>query len=177
MIAPHIRTRRLFIVSILTFLFLSSIACSISGSSQASPTPSATSSLTSAAPTATSTFAPIPTPEGLLAYDERSAYTIVLRTTGNGEIHERFYAISGYLQERGYVTGIDSLTSDIGDMDIILYGAPSCNDAIDDLAVILKGRLDITGLERSRFGSEDAYYNWNHIVIQISSPELFDSTL
>jgi hypothetical protein len=169
-----IRTRRLSVVLILSLLFLSSVACGISGSPQSSPTPSATSSPTSTStPTATPTFAPIPIPEGLLTYDQRSEYKVILRATGGDEVHERIYAISGYLQERGYMTGIDTLTSNVGEMDIILYGAPSCNDAIDDLAVILEGRLDITGLEQSRFIPEDAMYNRKYIVIQIDSAERF----
>jgi hypothetical protein len=162
---------------LLGILASSPLACIISGSPPASPTPTATSRPTiTLAPTATPTFAPIPNPEGLLSYDQRSGYTVILRSS-DAAVHERLYAISGYLQERGYVTDIDSLQSDVGDKDIILYGAPSCNDAIDDLTVILEGRLDISGLERSRFGSDDAYFNWTHLVIQIKSISRFDPHL
>ncbi|MGB7538871.1 MAG: hypothetical protein WBM17_10045, partial [Anaerolineales bacterium] len=108
--------------------------------------------------------------------DQRSGYTVILRSSDDA-VHERLYAISGYLHERGYETDIDSYQSDIGDKDIILYGAPSCNDAIDDLTVILEGRLDITGLERSRFIPEDAMYDWKYIVIQIKSIHQFDPNL
>ncbi|MGB7540107.1 MAG: hypothetical protein WBM17_16315, partial [Anaerolineales bacterium] len=160
--ASPVWTRRLSVAPILTFLFLFSVACGISGSPQASPTPTATRNPTSTStPTAIPTFTPIPNPEGLLTSDQRSGYTVILRSSDDA-VHERLYAISGYLQDRGYVTDIDSYQSDIGDMDIILYGAPSCNDAIDDLTVILEGRLDITGLERSRFIPEDAMYDWKY---------------
>jgi hypothetical protein len=157
---------------------LSSYSCTAFTPMQASPTPTATISPTSThAPTASPTFAPIPVPEGQLTYDQRSGYTVILRATGGDEVHERLYAISGYLQERGYITGIDNHTSNVGDMDIILFGAPSCNDAIDDLTAILNGRLDIANLGRMRFISEDAMYSSKYIVIQMKSIGRFRSGL
>lgn len=168
-----LRTRLLSAAPILSLLIIPSLACGISGAPSASPTPTATDRPTSTpTPTVTPTFAPLATPQGLLEDDQRSAFTVTLRSV-DAAIHERFYAISGYLHERGYDTHIDSFGSNIGEMDVLLYGAPACNDALDDLAVILTGRLDITGLERKRFGSDDAYYNWNQLVIQIKSINLF----
>jgi hypothetical protein len=159
-----------FLVAIL----LSSIACDLSLTPAAAPTPTFTPNPTSTV-TPTPTFAPILTPAGLLTSRQRSGYTVILRSP-DAEIHERLYAISGYLHDRGYETATDSLQSDVGSMDIILYGDPSCLEAIDDLTAVLKGRLDLEGVERRRFGSDDAYYAWPHIVIQITSVDRFSST-
>jgi hypothetical protein len=172
-----IKTRCLPAALILALLMLPSLACVISGSPSASPTPTATDRPTSTpTPTVTPTFAPIATPQGLLEYDQRSEFSVTLRSV-DAAVHEHFYAISGYLHARGYETDIDSFESNIGDMDILLYGAPACTDALDDLVVILEGRLDITGLKRQRFASDDAYYNWKHLVIQIKSINLFSPYL
>lgn len=171
--AFFLRTKFLSTVPVLAFLLSSAAACNWGGSPQASPattwTPVLTQTLT---PTASSTFTPSPTPEGLLSSSQRNHYKVILRHSGYGVI-DRLFAIAGYLQYRGYLTDIDGAPSAIGEMDIILYGDPSCNNALDDITILLKGKLDLEGLERKRFGSEDAAYEWTEIVIQIKSIELF----
>lgn len=154
-------------------LGLSSLSCTTITSLWASPTPTITPSSTpTATPTITPTFTPSPTPEALLSSEERSEYLVILRYV-NEDVHKRFFRVAEFLLERGYRVEIDAGPSAIGDRDIILYGALSCNDAIDDLTILLKGKLDIEGLERKRFTTADVSYESKNIVIQIQSINLF----
>ncbi len=150
-------------------LALPSLSCSTISSLWASPTPTVTPTPT---PTATPTITPSPTPGALLSTGERSGYLVILRYVGE-EVHQRLFAIQEYLVQQGYTVDIDAGPSAIGSMDVIQFGALSCNQAIDDLTALLEGRLSLRGLERVRFISADASYNKQNIVIQIQSVNRF----
>jgi cell division septation protein DedD len=159
----------------LGILVLCSLSCTAVTSRWAAPSPTVTPSPTpTTTPTATNTptRTPSPTPEGLLAADARAEYLVILRYT-NQEVRSRFQKIQAFLIDQGYQVEIDAGQSVVGDMDIILFGALSCKDAVDDLIILLEGRLDIDGLERVRFKAGDASYEKQNIVIQIRSIELF----
>ncbi|MGB7538872.1 MAG: hypothetical protein WBM17_10050 [Anaerolineales bacterium] len=149
----------------------SSLACTTITSLLASPTPTATQT-----PTITPTATPEPTPENLLSPAERSDYRVILRYVGE-DVRTRFYPVMTFLLDQGYMVEMDSGPSNVGDMDIILFGSLSCNAALDDLEVILGGKLDITHLTRMRFGPDDASYSRKNIVIQIQSLSLFGPDL
>jgi hypothetical protein len=83
------------------------------------------------------------------------------------------FAIKEFLIQQGYSATIDSGPSAIGSMDVIQFGALSCNQAIDDRTGLLEGKLSLRGLERIRFISADASYNKKNIVIQIQSVDRF----
>jgi hypothetical protein len=150
-------------------LALPSLSCSAISSLWASPTPTVTSTPT---PTETPTITPSPTPSALLSAGERSGYRVILRYVGE-DVHLRFLAIQEYLIQQGYTVDIDAGPSAIGSMDVIQFGALSCNQAIDDLTALLAGKLSLQGLERVRFISADASYNKQNIVIQIQSLDRF----
>ncbi len=156
---------------------LSSLSCTTITSLWASLTPTATSTPTpTLTPTITPTETPSPTPEPLLTVAERPEYYVILRYV-NEDVQNRFFEIQEYLTEQGYAVTLDAGPSAVGNMDIILFGALSCNDAIDDLTILLKGKLDIGGLERRRFGSDDVSYERKGIVIQIQTIGLFGPEL
>jgi hypothetical protein len=160
---------------------ISSLSCTTVTALWATPTPTATPSPTPTAtrtftPTATSSPTPSPTPEGLLAAADRAEYLVILRYTKEA-VRGRFQAIQAFLMDQGYQVEIDAGQSVVGDMDVILYGALSCGQAIDDLTVILDGRLDIHDLDRVRFSFGDASYEKKNIVIQIQSVGRFREDL
>jgi hypothetical protein len=64
-----------------------------------------------------------------------------------------------------------------GDSEPILLGDMRCNNAIDDLEVILAGKLKIDNLTRVQFTPSDLRYNSTHIILQIKSLDLFDPNL
>ena len=161
---------------LLSGLGVFSLSCTTVTSLWATPTPTATPSPTPTAtptrtPTRTPTASSSPTPEGLLSFDERAEYLVILRYTTQG-VRSRFQKIQAFLMGQGYPVEIDPGQSIIGDMDVILFGALSCNDAIDDLVILLDGRLDIHGLDRVRFTDGDASYEKENVVIQIRSTGL-----
>jgi len=152
---------------LLACLTLSSLSCTTITSLWASPTPTITPS-----PTITPTFTPDPTPEGLIFHDQRSGYLVILRYVGD-DVRKSFTPVLQFLTAQGYSVTLSPGPSDVGDMDVILFGALSCGDAIDDLTLLLRGRLDISGLARMRFSTDDVSYNAKTIVIQIKSIGLF----
>jgi hypothetical protein len=152
---------------LLGILLLPSLACTTVDSFFASPTPTATST-----PTITPSPTPSPTPELRLSLDQRGKYLVILRYVG-APVQSRFLGILEYLAGQGFKTQIDQGPSKISNGDIILFGALSCNDALDDITILLQGKLDIHGLERVRFTPDDASYELKNIVIQIKSMELF----
>jgi hypothetical protein len=148
-------------------LGLSSLSCTTITRLWATPTPTFTPT-----PTVTPTPKPSPTPEAQLSPRERADYLVILRAV-NARVRVRFSAIREFLQEQGYQVDIDEGKSDIGGVDVILYGALSCLDAIDDLTVLLQGKLEIRDLDRVRFVPADLYYNGKHVVIQIDDADRF----
>jgi len=162
------RSPKLLCVSLLlAALILPSISCTTITSLFASPTPTAT-----ATPTNTPTPTPKPTPESILRPAERAGYLVILRTVDNA-VRAKFTAVRDYLAGQGYTVQMDEGPSAVGDMDIILFGALACNTAIDDLELILAGRLDITRLTRMRFDPADSGYERKTIVIQIIDANRF----
>jgi hypothetical protein len=151
----------------LAVLILPSLSCTAISGLVASPTPTAT-----ATPEPTATPQPTPTVESILTREQRSQYLVILRYIGPA-VGQKFAPIQDYLQGMGYKAQIDEGPSNVGDMDIILFGALNCNTAIDDLEGILAGKLDITRLTRMRFLPADTGYLKNNIVIQIRSTSLF----
>jgi hypothetical protein len=148
-------------------LAASSLSCTTITSLIASPTPTATPT-----PTITPTPTPEPTPENLLSPAERSEYLIILRHVGE-DVLESMDPVELFLIDQGYTVTVDSGPSNVGDMDIILFGSLACNVAIDDLEIILAGKLDLTHLTRMRLGFDDASYDRKNIIIQIKSTNLF----
>ncbi len=163
---------RLLSAALLFGLFaLSSLSCTTLTSFWVTPTPTFTPTQT-----VTPTFTPSPTPKLVLPVEERKDYHVILRYVGE-DVRVRFDAVREFLEAEGFQVNIDSGPSNVGNMNVILFGSPACNDAIDDLTILLKGKLDIQGLERMRFTSDDAYYEAKNLVIQINSIERFGPEL
>jgi hypothetical protein len=158
-------------------LLLSSLSCTSLTSFFVPPTPTATPTATpTLTPTATPTETPSPTPEPLLSREERGEYYLILRYISDA-VQQRFLPIQDFLSQQGYTVDIDEGPSMVGDMDVILYGAPSCLDAIDDLILLLHDKLALQDLEPTRFTSDDLGYNEKTIVIQIRDIDRFDPGL
>jgi hypothetical protein len=171
------RPRLRLAVVLLAALVLSSLSCSTIGSLWATPTPTITPSPTpTVTPSTTPTFTPSPTQEALLSKEERSEYMVILRYVSEG-VRTRFLPVKEFLAQQGYTVTIDEGPSSIGDMDVILYGALSCNDAIDDLIILLHDKLALQDLDRVRFDSKDTSYQKKNIVIQIKDFDRFDPGL
>jgi hypothetical protein len=164
---PAPRRIPLSVSILLAALILPSLSCSAVANLLASPTPAAT-----ATPEATATPAATATPESLLTRDERSQYLVILRYIGS-DVRQNFFAVQDYLKTSGYNVQIDEGPSNVGDMDIILFGSLQCNAAIDDLESILTGKLDLSHLTRMRFQPADTGYLKPNIVVQIRSASLF----
>jgi hypothetical protein len=156
---PRTSLRVLSAALLLTMLGFSSLSCTTITRLWATPTLTPTPTIT-------------PTPEAILSSTERADYLVILRTVDE-EVRIRFTAIRQFLHEQGYEVGINEGKSDIGNMDVIMYGALSCLDAIDDLTIILQGKLEIRDLDRVRFNPADLYYKGKHIVIQINDAGRF----
>jgi hypothetical protein len=156
------QTKLLTPTLLLMCLVLSSITCS-----------SANSLLAGTAPeTATPSTTEETIPQGLLSTAERSQYSVILRSD-SADIRNRFQPIQDFLADQGYSVAIDNGKSDLSDMDIIQFGQLSCKDAIDDMEILLEGRLDLRSLTRMRFPFEDSKYAGWEIVIQIQDAGLF----
>jgi hypothetical protein len=110
----------------------------------------------------------------LLTKEERGEYLVILRYISEGG-QMRFPPVRELLVQQGYTATLDKGPSSIGDMDIILCGTPSCNDAIDNLEIILAWKLDITHPTRMRLDFNDASYNRKNIAIRIKNADLFGS--
>jgi hypothetical protein len=160
-------TRKALLLPIL--LALSSLSCSTVSSLWTPPTPTAT-------PTAEPTATPSATPEALLTEEQRGDYLVILRYVSDA-VRERFVPVSDFLNLQGYTATIDEGPSRIGDMDVFLYGSPACNDAIDDLILLLHDRLALQDLDRVRFDPNDLSHTKKNIVIQIKDIDRFDPGL
>ena len=148
-------------------LAVSSLSCTTITSLIASPTPAATPT-----PAITPTPTPEPTPENLLTPAERSEYLVILRYVGE-DVQDSMDPIELFLLDQGYTVTMNPGPSNVGDMDIILFGSLACAAALDDLEILLAGKLDITHLSRMRLSFDDASYNRKNIIIQIKSLGLF----
>jgi hypothetical protein len=168
-ISSHSRARSA--VLLLAAVMLTSLSCNTVGSLFATPTftPSPTATLTP-------TITPSPTLEFRLSQAERGDYLVILRYTSEA-VKDRFGPIMSFLNQQGFSAKIDEGPSSVGDMDVILYGATSCNDAIDDLTLLLHDTLAIRDLDRIRFDSNDLSYTKKNIVIQIKDIDRFDPGL
>lgn len=165
--SPYARSKLLSAGLLLGALAASSLSCTTITSLIVRPTPSAT--LT---PTITPTPTPEPTPENLLSSAERAEYLVILRYVGD-DVRDRINPVMSFLIDQGYTVVMDAGPSNVGDMDIILFGSLACNAALDDLEILLAGKLDITHLTRMRLGFDDASYDRKNIIIQIKNIGLF----